>query len=433
MGIAFSCLAPTPGINYHSPAGSSTASNPDVWVGQGLIPQGFMDCTDSLRKLGFVNTSSQIFALRRYSVALEKFANAVEILGYQWRDHTPLFNYLAWGRSQQIISSVMTLLELGALREKKLSRHPDPRQRLPLLVTHALAAVGREPVGCQVSLLQRFKMLRDAGFDPERRDSHGLSAADYAASANNTAALDALEHLGVHLQAGDEHGITPLHWAAASGSVDALEMLLAPLGRMHQLAHAAPAFLGGHHGPLHAANVNQPDREGRTPLHWAMIHEGGEASLGHLLAHGADVSLVDQHGMTPIEAAAAQGNWHHLHALHEMKLIPPYDTSRIDNVFDRMYLAAEHTDHFDNVVTLIKLARNSRFAHRVARDGARHNNEALLGKIRQAGILDAPLHRSAHPAHTEMGRPISAHVSATRDKTALIRALTAHHQGGQGR
>jgi ankyrin repeat protein len=79
-------------------------------------------------------------------------------------------------------------------------------------------------------------------------------------------------------------GETPLHWAACSGNATALRVLL-ELG----------------------TDVDAQDRDGWTALRWAVEWNVDNQCAELLLALGADVSLVDNHGQSVCHAAAAHG------------------------------------------------------------------------------------------------------------------------------
>ncbi|CAH3199065.1 unnamed protein product, partial [Porites evermanni] len=50
------------------------------------------------------------------------------------------------------------------------------------------------------------------------------------------------------------------------------------------------------------ANVNAKGYVGKTPLHIAASH-GYEKSSGTLLDHGADVTITDDNGLSPVDVA----------------------------------------------------------------------------------------------------------------------------------
>ena len=53
--------------------------------------------------------------------------------------------------------------------------------------------------------------------------------------------------------------------------------------------------------------VNDKDREGRTPLHWA-VYANDIDSVKDLLEHGADPNMLDSHDLTPLHEAARLGS-----------------------------------------------------------------------------------------------------------------------------
>ena len=82
-------------------------------------------------------------------------------------------------------------------------------------------------------------------------------------------------------------GYTPLHEAVAGGKPEILRYLLDLFGNV--------------------ANVNCQANNGYTPLHLA-ASSGHSQCVRELLAHGADVSCVDQYGKTPKQAARSKHN-----------------------------------------------------------------------------------------------------------------------------
>ena len=53
------------------------------------------------------------------------------------------------------------------------------------------------------------------------------------------------------------------------------------------------------------SNVNKPDKDGYTPLHWA-AQEGFSQICNLLLERDADVNLPDNEGFTPLEVAVTK-------------------------------------------------------------------------------------------------------------------------------
>lgn len=55
------------------------------------------------------------------------------------------------------------------------------------------------------------------------------------------------------------------------------------------------------------ANVNAPQADGMTALHWAAFHDDSECTK-HLLAAGADSKAANRYGVTPLSIACTNGN-----------------------------------------------------------------------------------------------------------------------------
>src|SRR5437762_1479349 len=55
------------------------------------------------------------------------------------------------------------------------------------------------------------------------------------------------------------------------------------------------------------ANVNAPQADGMTALHWATHHDDS-AAVKLLIAAGADVKAANRYGVTPLSLACTNGN-----------------------------------------------------------------------------------------------------------------------------
>jgi cytohesin len=153
--------------------------------------------------------------------------------------------------------------------------------------------------------------------------ANGLAeAVRNAATAGNVPALAQLvaAHGGpaVRLDHNPEE-LTALHWAAASGSVEAVQLLLAPpveadprAARVNNFTPLHSAAMQGHAAVcavlLRAgAGVNvQTDPQGYAPLHSAAF-AGHIEAIEVLLAHGADRGLVNYRGERPADTARRTG------------------------------------------------------------------------------------------------------------------------------
>jgi ankyrin repeat protein len=128
---------------------------------------------------------------------------------------------------------------------------------------------------------------------------------------------------GANVDSIDSVGNTPLHWAATGGNLEVAELMIArklnvdvknnagqtplhlaikgpdpPLNRgRHQYCSVVNMLLANH------ADINAQDDEGRTPLHYS-IRFGALARL--LLKKGADPSIRDRSGETPLDLAESK-------------------------------------------------------------------------------------------------------------------------------
>lgn len=128
-------------------------------------------------------------------------------------------------------------------------------------------------------------LRNDANIDI--KDNRGYTACHVAAQYGQTAALYHLAlKWGVDIDAPDNDGRTPIHWAAYKGFADTIRLLL-----------------------VLDARYSAPDKEGCTPLHWAAIKGNGEACT--VLLQGGSINVLNQKdvtGMTPAQLAVEKGH-----------------------------------------------------------------------------------------------------------------------------
>ena len=197
---------------------------------------------------------------------------------------------------------------------------------------------------------ERIRRLAcEAELELLHREREGLALAE-AAAADDVGKLRGLAE-GNDVNRGDNNKRTALHVAATEGHVAAVACLVDELGAKpspldhwdrtpldeaveHDRADAVALLQkrGATHGPRFAtrnasalrnaaatgdleglrqraphANVNEPNYEGRTPLHLAASFGSSEA-VTFLIELGADVSAADRWGNTPLDAALSQGH-----------------------------------------------------------------------------------------------------------------------------
>lgn len=169
-----------------------------------------------------------------------------------------------------------------------------------------------------------IRVLVAGGADPDKRDSAGRTPAHVAAFASSDRALRALGEAGADMNALESHAYDVLTIAAVANDL-ALVALALDLGNRPDLvtspsqgtALIAAAHLG------HARIVSRLVAAGAPLDHvnnlgWTAVMEAvvlGNGGQGHietvraLIESGADVSLADLDGVTPLEHAEARGYW----------------------------------------------------------------------------------------------------------------------------
>ncbi|EGD80383.1 transcription factor inhibitor ECI-6 [Salpingoeca rosetta] len=184
--------------------------------------------------------------------------------------------------------------------------------RLPVLMMDDAPAVHRAAANGDIAALKAF-----ARNDPDavnELDDLGRSPLIYAVVAGRTRACKQLLKLGAIVNACDDNGCTALLWAVSHGCKDAMRLLLKhgadPDATDHQgqsCVHWActPASTDVLQIVLRVCQgsiLNQQDLHQQTPLHWSVLC-GHSAHAQLLLQHEADPSLVDKEGRTPLHYA----------------------------------------------------------------------------------------------------------------------------------
>lgn len=118
-------------------------------------------------------------------------------------------------------------------------------------------------------------------------DKLGRSDLHYAASENNSEKLKKLLQKGADVNAQDKNGFTRLHFAAQEFSVDAVITLLD-----------------------NKAEVDKVNIYGNSPLLTAVYNSNGRGEIIKLLLkNGADPTLENKNGSSPLSLAKLIGNY----------------------------------------------------------------------------------------------------------------------------
>ena len=175
--------------------------------------------------------------------------------------------------------------------------------------------------------LEPLRFLISQGADPSAVDKHGISVLAYAAWKGQSVVVEyLLKECGLAPEGcADVFGLHPMHKAAGYGQAGVLRLLLAAGADVNlptaevtappsyeaksklETALAIAARLGFHSAmrvllSQPRVRVDQQDRHGDTPLHWA-ARKGDWRGVQILISAGADSSVQNRAGKTPVEEA----------------------------------------------------------------------------------------------------------------------------------
>ena len=112
-------------------------------------------------------------------------------------------------------------------------------------------------------------------------NTNKFTALHTAVNVNDTfTALMLISSRGANIDAPDKNGATPLHWAAFSGHIESVSLLR-----------------------VQGAGINSPDNTGATPLH-AAASQDKHNIVQFLIKNGAKTSAVTKEDWTPLHTAA---------------------------------------------------------------------------------------------------------------------------------
>lgn len=162
------------------------------------------------------------------------------------------------------------------------------------------------------------KFVEVDGISVYQPDGNGYYALQWAALNNFADIVQYIIEHGGNVHATDNAGQTALHWAAVRGSIAAADVLLQNGARVeaadvngyraiHVAAQYGQTAFVNHIVAKYHADLNVPDNDGRSPLHWA-AYKGFGDTIRLLLFRDAFQGRRDKDGCTPLHWAALRGN-----------------------------------------------------------------------------------------------------------------------------
>jgi len=168
---------------------------------------------------------------------------------------------------------------------------------------------------------RRVKQLLEAGADPDAADADGRTAVTHAAYGGHAEIVRMLLDRGADVDRQDASRANPLLSTGETGYLDVLEEVLRSdpdLSRTNRFGGTAliPAADRGHVAIVHRLLETDIDVDHVNDLGWTALLEAvilGDGGPRHteivrlLLDAGADRTIADREGVTPLEHARAAG------------------------------------------------------------------------------------------------------------------------------
>lgn len=190
---------------------------------------------------------------------------------------------LARTESQQIVAETHPLIQALKGRDRT-----DTLLHLCLVKVGAFGAKALRPA-FPLAMRNNWTEVADAILELkgslDSQDDEGRTATSHCAEMGLGCALERLIQRGAFLDQADRKGRTPLHWAAQAGHVSIVQTLMAS-GQV---------------------DSNRQDSQGTTPL-WDALYRGHLPVIEELLAAGIDIESRQKDGQTPLTWAAQKGH-----------------------------------------------------------------------------------------------------------------------------
>uniref|UniRef100_A0A672TD64 Serine/threonine-protein phosphatase 6 regulatory ankyrin repeat subunit A-like n=1 Tax=Sinocyclocheilus grahami TaxID=75366 RepID=A0A672TD64_SINGR len=165
-----------------------------------------------------------------------------------------------------------------------------------------------------------WEVLKISGAEIDCEDKNGNTPLHIAARYGHELLINTLITNGADTAKRGVHGMFPLHLAALSGFSDCCRKLLSsgfdidtPDDFGRTCLHAAAAAANCNYQCLFAlvgsgANVNELDKRGCTPLHYAAASDADGKCLEYLLRNDANPGIRDNQGYNAVHYASAYGH-----------------------------------------------------------------------------------------------------------------------------
>ena len=224
------------------------------------------------------------------------------------------------------------------LREKSKSKVSIRKQKDCYLISYQVTLLH---LAAQYSSSSIVKVIVEAGADVNCHDDDGDTPLHYAAEHNDISVVKMLVDSGADVKATDKNKHTPLLIAAkhsASASVIALLIEIGANIGARDDHERTPLHLAAEHNPsmmatliAHKANVHLVDKDGWHPLHWAAFKNHVEA-INALLKGGANVNQLDKYYQaSPLWSAARHNHCEAVTALLDAGADPHPGESPLDD------------------------------------------------------------------------------------------------------
>jgi len=282
-------------------------------------PRGFVNYRNRVKDLPEQYQPEVIWHYRERSPLNQAVAQAFANLDAEALSRRGLDEVFMRGAHPDRFESLLRLVrmqELEALRcTPQRIETATTVETHPMNLLHRMACFATErPTPLDLTLSERFGALsKSVALDVP--NANGWTVLHFAARVDNTAAMKALVSRRVDLNAINHKGETALMLAAEYASPETVRMLLtrSPSARLagfaeESLTEGDPGFERFEAPANKVTDINRRSRDTQvSALHIAANRTTpiGRMIVGMLLEHGADISIQDAVGRTPLHHAVA--------------------------------------------------------------------------------------------------------------------------------